>query len=204
MVLISNIAHAIVPGIYANMQNKRDFAKCSKTSYLMAWVFYMVLGSLGYLMFGYNVDSEVVSYNKITKSISNAKFNWILSQFTLWLIALNPLTKYGLMLTPVNSQFEQTFPQLNKKLAKCIISFFAILFSILIPSFTKIMGLLGCTFSFFIAVIFPLACHMKINELKSVEYIASLFVMILGVSLAIFGTACVFAQLHELDFLRSN
>ncbi|KAI8907957.1 transmembrane amino acid transporter protein-domain-containing protein [Gorgonomyces haynaldii] len=185
--------HAVVPNISRAMEKRTQFRTVCVYAYFTSWLLYMLLGSCGYLMFGDSVLQE------ITQSIAGVKeFDPILTQITLWLIAVNPLTKFALTLSPVVGLWEHVLSidtNTSKKIFRTLLTSLVVLVAILMPSFSKVMGLLGSSFSFAIAIVFPLACHLKLNpNLKFGEKMLSWICIVCGVLLGLFGTVSVLQQ----------
>ena len=119
----------------------------------------------------------------------------MLTHLTVWLIALNPMTKYGIMMNPVNNQIEGFLAiSGNAKYAsRFLVSLSAVSVSILVPSFTKVMGLLGSCFSIGIAVIFPVSCYLHQNwaALGSLSRAGHALLLIVALCTSVFGTCCI-------------
>ncbi|KAJ3083812.1 hypothetical protein HDU99_005900 [Rhizoclosmatium hyalinum] len=103
-------------------------------------------------------------------------FNQSLTKFILFLTALNPFTKYALIMAPVNFQMEQilgipnlSLPsrQLCTSLSGVFVRIFlgvaAILTTIMFPTFHVLIGLVGSLFSFMIAGVIPSVCYLRLG-----------------------------------------
>jgi vesicular inhibitory amino acid transporter len=104
------------------------------------------------------------------------EYNQVLNRLAVWLIAINPIAKYGLTLNPVNLTWQLWLYRTPKMeqwcldhawveplvsvIGKMIVSAGIVYLAYVIPGFDKIMGLLGAFFSFVISGIFPLICHL--------------------------------------------
>jgi hypothetical protein len=104
------------------------------------------------------------------------EYNQALNRLAVWLIAMNPIAKYGLTVNPVNLSWQIWLfkgtpleywcekgswrePVLTA-IGKVCVSAFIVMLAYIIPGFDKIMSLLGAFFSFMISGIFPLVCHL--------------------------------------------
>lgn len=118
-------------------------------------------------------------YVQITQNIVLVpEYNRALNRLAVWLIALQPIAKYGLNMNPVNLSWQiMVFrhPAIEQwcahgswrepilaGLGKVAMSVLVVMLSILIPGFDHIMSLLGAFFSFMISGIFPLLCHLRL------------------------------------------
>jgi vesicular inhibitory amino acid transporter len=75
-------------------------------------------------------------------------------------------------------------------LSRTAVSFAALLFAISFPIFYKVMGFIGSTMSFLIAVITPTLCYLKLrwSEPNSIQKCMVIFVLVLGLILMTVGT----------------
>jgi vesicular inhibitory amino acid transporter len=130
----------------------------------------------------------------------------MLNRLAVWLIALNPIAKYGLTLNPVvlswqiglagNPAIDDWLNRgswrkpLVKTVGVILTSAFIVLLAILLPNFDQIMSLLGALFSFVISGIFPLMCHLKLfkNTLSAKEIALNYLLLFIATSLGIMGT----------------
>ncbi|RIB05081.1 transmembrane amino acid transporter protein, partial [Gigaspora rosea] len=89
--------HPAFPPIYLNMQTPNKYPKAINISYTFGTVIYLSLAVCGYLMFGNLAKPE------ITQNIMSTPDNLIfLNKLIVWAIAINPFTKIGLILNPIN------------------------------------------------------------------------------------------------------
>ena len=71
------------------------------TSFTLAFIFYLTVAILGYLMYGENVEKEVdLNFHEGINSgkHDDGKFTFAVFAVSLtsWLVAINPATKFGL------------------------------------------------------------------------------------------------------------
>ncbi|KNC97552.1 uncharacterized protein SPPG_09433 [Spizellomyces punctatus DAOM BR117] len=151
--------HAVFPNIYRDMKSPVRFARCINVTYLVVSAFYIAIAACGYLMFGNDVLPEIT-----LNLASIPSYNPVLNKLTLWLIAINPVTKYALAVRPVHMAIENTLhlsPPFHL-LARTVLSILILLTSLLFPQFHRLMGLLGSAFSGTVAIVFPLLCYWKL------------------------------------------
>jgi solute carrier family 32 (vesicular inhibitory amino acid transporter) len=123
-------------------------------------------------------------------------YNQGLIKTTLFFIAINPLTKYALVLSPVNTALENSFGlQSNSTiiLSRSLISLFALLVAIAVPQFHKVMGFIGSVLSFGIAVIFPTSCYLSLkwHDSTFLMKIAAIITLCIGIVCMAYGTVGV-------------
>ncbi|CAG8489848.1 1528_t:CDS:2 [Scutellospora calospora] len=133
----------------------------------------------------------------------------------LWLIVINPLSKYPLTLTPINLSIEVTAFRINMIglfrskiirflfiiLSRSLVSFVIIGTSIIFPGFDRAMSLLGSCFSFLISSIFPLLCHLKMfgRNLSKKEIIWNILLLAICSVMASLGTVWTFLPRELLE-----
>lgn len=108
------------------------------------------------------------------------EYNQTVNRLAVWLIAMNPIAKYGLTINPINVSWQLWLfkgteleswcdkgywrEPILTGVGKIIISIFIVILAYIIPGFDKVMSLLGAFFSFMISGIFPLICHLKLFD----------------------------------------
>jgi amino acid permease len=130
----------------------------------------------------------------------------MLNRLAVWLIALNPIAKYGLTLNPVvlswqiglshNHTIENFLSKsswrkpLVKFVGVILTSAFIVTLAILVPNFDQLMSLLGALFSFIISGIFPIMCHLKLfsRDLSKGEKALNYTLIIIASFMAFTGT----------------
>jgi solute carrier family 32 (vesicular inhibitory amino acid transporter) len=60
MVKISNKGHAVFPSLYTNMKKPQRYTESLVVTYSIVFLFYSLIGTMGYLMFGSSIMAEVV------------------------------------------------------------------------------------------------------------------------------------------------
>ncbi|KAI8344155.1 transmembrane amino acid transporter protein-domain-containing protein [Chlamydoabsidia padenii] len=162
---------AVFPVVYRDMANPKQYNTVVNYSYLVTAFIYMGVASSGYMMFGSKTMQEITQ-----NLVTIPEYNQVLNRLAVWLIAVNPIAKYGLTLNPVNLTWQLWLYRTPKMeqwcqdhawmepvvsvIGKMMVSAGIVYLAWLIPGFDKIMGLLGAFFSFIISGIFPLICHL--------------------------------------------
>ena len=135
---------------------------------------YIMIGIVGYLMFGKFVSKEIIS--DMGKGV--------LTVVTVGLVTINPLTKVPLILLVVNKEIELLCGVDSKvmvMLSRVVVSVLVCTTSILVPDFVKVMGLMGSCLSFVIAGLIPVYCWIRLDENsdKIAAYLVLAFVCIM-------------------------
>ncbi|GAC94538.1 amino acid transporter [Pseudozyma hubeiensis SY62] len=113
-------SHPIIPSLVRDMKDPTKFPRMLNLAYLAATVLYLSMGMVGYAMFGMHVSDE------ITKDLARTPgFPVALNSVAIWLIVINPLSKFALATRPIQTTFEvllgideQTAARVQNKNAK--------------------------------------------------------------------------------------
>ena len=116
------------------------------------------------------------------------------------MVALNPITKYPLAVSPVNAQLEDILSLVSSqktitRIMTCLVSGAAVLLvSILVPGFHIIMALLGSLFSFTVSVMFPEVCYLVLfgNQMSRWQIMLEMLIILIGTVCAVLGTVWSF------------
>lgn len=92
--------HACFPGLFASMKDSSNFGKAVTLAFTTGVTIYLIVASVGYLMFG------VLAETMITRSLNDPDYYSWLYYLTMVLVAVNPSTKYPLCLYPVVMDLE--------------------------------------------------------------------------------------------------
>jgi amino acid permease len=171
--------HAVFPSILTDMKTPHQYTNVISLTYLVVMCFYALIGVTGYLMFGNQVKAEVF------ENLSLPQYSQNLVKMTLGLMALNPLTKFPLIMIPVNRSIEGWIgctTSSSRKKSRCMVTTLIMVAAISVPSFLKVMGFMGASLSFLIAGVVPIACYLALKESKScldtaVAWIVLIFVL---------------------------
>ncbi|KAG2200812.1 hypothetical protein INT47_001343 [Mucor saturninus] len=203
LIMAGFAGHAVFPTIYRDMNTPRDFNQMVNYTYVVTSIVYMTVAACGYAMFG-SATMQEITQNLVTIP----QYNQVLNRLAVWLIAMNPIAKYGLTLNPVvlswqlglqnNQAVEHWFSRgswrkpVVKTLGVILTSAFIVVLAYLLPNFDKIMSLLGAFFSFVISGIFPMMCHLKLfGDTISRKEIALTWTLItIAATMGITGTIC--------------
>ncbi|CBQ72713.1 related to amino acid transport protein [Sporisorium reilianum SRZ2] len=94
-------SHPIIPSLVRDMKDPSKFPRMLNLAYVAATVLYLGMGMVGYAMFGTTVSDE------ITKDLARTPgFPLVLNSIAIWLIVVNPLSKFALATRPIQTTFE--------------------------------------------------------------------------------------------------
>ncbi|CEP15701.1 hypothetical protein [Parasitella parasitica] len=205
LIMAGFAGHAVFPTVYRDMENPKAYTRMVNWTYLATTIVYFGVAACGYLMFGSNTMQEITQ-----NIVSIPEYNQTLNRLAVWLIAMNPIAKYGLTVNPVNLSwqiwlFKGTSLEdwcdkgswrepILTGVGKICISAFIVVLAYIIPGFDKIMSLLGAFFSFMISGIFPLICHLCLfGDVMSVKNkVLDYTLIIIASSMALTGTCWSF------------
>jgi vesicular inhibitory amino acid transporter len=166
--------HAVFPNIYRDMRHPSKYGSCLTTTYYVTFLIDICTAILGFLMFGVEVSDEVSKSILLTQGYPAS-----LGLLMTALIAIIPIAKSPLSVRPIVSTLDALF-NLNelpedaaiprkvnwKKLARYtlrpIVVGLNVYFSIIYPSFDRIIGLLGSTMITTICVVGPITFFHKL------------------------------------------
>ncbi|GBB94132.1 hypothetical protein RclHR1_00230010 [Rhizophagus clarus] len=204
--------HAVFPSLYRDMAKPESYNSMVNYSYLIASSIYITVAASGYLMFGSTTMEEIT-----LNIMSTPGFSVLLNSFVIWMIVINPLSKYPLMLTPINISIEVVFFKIvfiGSKFSRTIytiisrtfVSFLIVYTSIAFPEFDRAMSLLGAFFSFLISAIFPILCYLKIfgHQLSNKSLAINIMFLVISTIMAIIGTIWTFFPREWLDKVESH
>ncbi|KAK6541744.1 hypothetical protein TWF694_007533 [Orbilia ellipsospora] len=169
--------HSVFPNIYRDMRHPYKFGKAIKVTYTFTFLLDLSMAVVGYLLFGDYVK-DIVTSNILLNPQTSQKLSVALISF----IAAIPITKTPLNARPIISTFEVLLGLDQRVLAPgeegvglspftrglygvlirvgCVFSFVTI--AILVPSFERIMALMGSALCFLICIILPLMFRLRI------------------------------------------
>lgn len=194
--------HGVFPNIYRDMRHPAKYAGAVNITYIFTWSLEVVLAAIGYLMFGDFVRDEITS----NIFLGHGYPRW-LSITLVVAIAIIPLTKCPLNARPIFSTVEilldiQTrtaqsvdAPEkprlrllLSQILARSCLTCVFVLIAIVVPSFDRIMSLVGSLACSLVCVVLPCCFHLKIfwRDLRRSQKVLD---GALAVSFALMGTA---------------
>jgi amino acid permease len=205
--------HAVFPSLYREMDEPKKFGKLLNVSYISTFIIYSLMASAGFLMFG------EMTMQEITQNLAKVpEYNRIINSLTIWLIVINPITKFALTLQPVAVNMELFLLSLSSHpepesltdddmnlipfgrvrirygffriLSRTILSALVAFIAIVYPGFERVIGLLGSLFSVMVSAIFPLSCYIKLFDttIQRKEKICIWIILIICSVMALVGT----------------
>ncbi|KAJ3561959.1 hypothetical protein NP233_g9874 [Leucocoprinus birnbaumii] len=202
--------HAVIPSLAKDMVDPSQFDRMINWAFVAATAIYAMIGYAGYLMYGNGVSDE------ISRDMLNTPgFNPLLNQAALWMLVLNPLSKFALGSRPLMSILENllgldppdhaakketesstetrnhraTLRSVLSKALRVVVTCAAVGVSIFIPEFSVMMAFLGSFSAFCISVVGPIAAKVKIEGKCG---LLDATIMIMGTVMAIWGTLAAF------------
>ncbi|KAB8349679.1 hypothetical protein FH972_023695 [Carpinus fangiana] len=207
--------HSVFPNIYRDMRHPKKYNRAVNVTYVFTFFLEAALAVAGYLMYGDTVRDEITANIFLTEGYPR----WI-SIAIVVAIAIIPLTKLPLNARPIVSTIElfcglhrralsgassmDGMSGLNRGLLKIAIRVLTnvviIIIAILVPSFDRVMSLLGSLACFTICIILPCAFHLKIfgKELALRQRVLDWTLLVTCTILAILGTAASFVPKNLL------
>ena len=203
--------HGVFPNIYRDMRHPPKYGRAVNITYVFTYFLDVAIGIAGLLMFGNKVRDEITSNIIATEGYPKG-----LSVFIVVCVGIIPITKVPLSARPIISTIEillgldsraiSTTSQSTTGLStltrgalkitiRTLTNVLFVLLAILVPSFDRIMGMMGSVACFTICIILPLGFHLKLfgRELSKRRWWGEIGLMGLSVVLAIVGTvgACL-------------
>jgi vesicular inhibitory amino acid transporter len=142
--------HAIIPSIYSTMKYPQDFDQMITAIYPVVVGCSFAVALSGYYMFGFAVEDQ------ITLSLAEGSSSPFVMKCLTWLMILTAFSKLSLNMYPISKGMEEMCsPYIATEQGllaasctiKVIITFFALLVAILVPSFSLLCAFVGliCT-----------------------------------------------------------
>lgn len=95
-------SHPVIPSLFRDMRDPRQFGRMLDLAYGTTLLLYLSVAITGYLMFGEHVSDE------ISRDLARTSgFPRLLTNTAVLLMVINPLTKFGLAIRPVQLVMEQ-------------------------------------------------------------------------------------------------
>ncbi|GKC28227.1 amino acid transporter AVT1I-like protein [Tanacetum coccineum] len=178
--------HAVFPTLCNSMKDKSQFPKVLIVCFILSTISYGSMAIFGYMMFGEHLTSQV-TLNLPTKNIS--------SKIAICTTLINPITKYALIVSPIATAVEETFPFRESKMMSCLLRtslvISTVFVALVVPYFGYVMAFIGAFLSIAVSILFPCLCYWKIViGLKKfrVEIIMILIILLIGTLVAVVGT----------------
>lgn len=193
LVMVGFAGHAVFPTLRNDMVDKTQYSRMVEVTYCIACSAYILMAAVGYIMFGNSAQPEV------TENLSTK--NWV-SRVIIWVVIVNPVTKFALDLAPIALALESyvaisfkvpqrgVFYTLLSCIVRILLVGLALIIVISAPSFATVLAVLGSLCSFTISLAFPCWCYVRLfwNQLGWPERILNIFGAILGSFFAVAGT----------------
>ncbi|SJL16032.1 uncharacterized protein ARMOST_19547 [Armillaria ostoyae] len=163
--------HGVLPSLVHDMEDPSQFDTMANWAFFFSTFIYLLIGGAGYFMFGMSVSEEVSRDLLLTPG-----YNAVLNKICLWMLVVSPLSKFALVVQPLNTAIEKLF-KLQCKPARrnlrrqllCIaqrlsITLLTVAVSIIVPDFGQVTELMGSFSAFLIVVICPIGAKMAITR----------------------------------------
>lgn len=201
--------HSVFPNLYRDMRHPHKYGKAINITYVFTYPLEAALAVAGYLMYGEGVRDEITSNLFLTKGYPR----W-LSVLVVIAIAIIPLTKIPLNQRPIISTLEIFLGLDARAMAgtsslcgmsnvtrgvlritiRVLVPVVFTTLAIAVPSFDRVMSLLGSLACFSICIILPCSFHVKIfgKELSMAQWLLDWTLIVVCTILALVGTVFAF------------
>lgn len=210
--------HSVFPNIYRDMRHPYKYRRGVNITYLATATLDIFMAVVGLLMFGDQVRDEITSNIFLTDGYPQ----W-LSVVICICVAIIPLTKIPLNARPIISTLEVLLGLDARAISpaqplvgisgfwrgvfratlRVVVTIVFVGFAIVIPSFDRIMSLLGSVACFSICIILPLAFHLKIfgKDLSRRERWGNWVLIVVSTVLAVVSTVFNFFPKESLGIV---
>ncbi|XP_010097614.2 amino acid transporter AVT1I [Morus notabilis] len=152
--------HAVFPTLCNSMKDRTQFSKVLVVCFITSTINYGSMAVLGYLMFGDYLKSQVTLNLPIGK---------ISSKIAIYTTLINPLTKYAVIIAPIVTAIEDTYPFRNINrcvsiLIRTLIVFSTVIVALIVPFFGYVMAFIGAFLSVTVSMLLPCLFYLKINK----------------------------------------
>ena len=93
--------HSVMPSLAREMRNPQEFNRMVDYAYVAAGSMYLIVGLIGYLMFGDDVSQEITQ-----DLLRTPGYPPFINRCMIWMIGINPVAKFALCTRPLNITIE--------------------------------------------------------------------------------------------------
>ncbi|KAG7443486.1 uncharacterized protein BT62DRAFT_333748 [Guyanagaster necrorhizus] len=163
--------HGVLPSLVHDMEDPCQFDTMANWAFFFSTVIYLLIGGAGYLMFGTPVSEEISR-----DLLRTPGYNAVLNKICLWMLVVSPLSKFALVVQPLNATVEKLFKSQNKPAhqnprqrllgiaQRLSITLLTVGVSIIVPDFGQVTELMGSFSAFLIVVICPIGAKLTITR----------------------------------------
>ncbi|XP_052184723.1 amino acid transporter AVT1I-like [Diospyros lotus] len=187
--------HAVFPTLCNSMKERSQFSQVLYVCFILSTINYGSMAVLGYLMYGQNLMSQVTL---------NLPVDNLSSKIAIYTTLINPITKYAIMVSPIATAIEETFPLQNSRLISLLIRTALVISTVVValtvPFFGYVMEFIGSFLSVSVSFLFPCLCYLKIYKSYrsfGAELMLIGAIIVMGASVAVIGTYTSVKQIVE-------
>lgn len=160
--------HSVFPSICSSMADRTEYPKVLNVAYLIVCLVYGAIELSGYLMFGVHTTKEI-TLNLI------AVFPGTLTRLVIWTIALNPMSKIAITITPIALALEEFVltpaemsaprsrrTKVFRAFLRTVIGIATLFCALFVPHFARVTSFLGAFFAMLASVFLPCICYIKL------------------------------------------
>ncbi|EQC40088.1 hypothetical protein SDRG_02743 [Saprolegnia diclina VS20] len=166
LTLVGFAGHAVFPSIYSTMDDPAQYSSVLNVAYTVIGAVYAAVAVAGYVMYGDATEKEI-TLSLLTHNPGGA------ANAVMWMIALNPCTKFAIVLHPIALSLEELLAPLThavsprtRYLQRCSVrtalALCIAITALLVPNFVQMTSLLGAVFAMAVVVVIPCACYLKL------------------------------------------
>ncbi|KAF5745449.1 vacuolar amino acid transporter 1-like [Tripterygium wilfordii] len=178
--------HAVFPTLCNSMKDRSQFSKVLLVCFITSTITYGSMAILGYLMYGEFLKSQVTL---------NLPIRRISTKIAIYTTLINPLTKYAIIITPIATAIEDTFPFHNSRylsiLIRTILVISTVIVALVIPFFGYVMAFTGAFLGVTVSMLLPCLCYLRLNKAArrpGFELVVILGIIIVGCFVGVVGT----------------
>lgn len=197
--------HSVFPSICSSMANRAEYPRVLNVAYFIVCLVYGAIELAGYLMFGVQTTKEI-TLNLI------AVFPGALTRLVIWTIALNPMSKIAITITPIALALEEFVltpeematpthrrTKVFRAVLRSAIGVATLFCALYVPHFARVTSFLGAFFAMLASVFLPCVCYIKLFAHRLSRWEIGFNAALAGLSLvfAVIGTVGSFVSPAE-------